>query len=1337
MAHGLARDRTDRFSHLTTRPPDPSPTDAVMQGLWLFLLDARTLAVLGVAALGALLWLGADALHAGVVWTVGVAVVLALAWLTVWWWRRRQARQAGRALEQAIEADADQAVRRAARAGQDDEVAALRSRMADAVKRIKTSKLGETSGSAALYELPWYAIIGNPAAGKSSAIVKSGLTFPFAENTDPIVQGIGGTRHCDWYFTTEGILLDTAGRYSVHEEDHREWLGFLKLLRTHRPKAPLNGVIIAVSIAELLNQKADFAIDLARKLRQRVQELTEQLEVFVPVYVVFTKADLIAGFVDFFEDRDRAERDRVWGATLPYDVQSPADASALFEQHMDILCQGLKDASVVRMSLHRGEQLPPGVLTFPLEFAALKPSLRTFLHTLFEENPYQFRPIFRGFYFTSAVQEGQSTSRASRRVAEQFGLQLQPGTAATVYSQSGFFLKELFSRVIFADKQLVQQYTSRNKLRLRLASFAGGMLLLGALLAGWTWSYLGNREWVAHVQADLLNAQRVQEKRVDLASRLEALEILQDRLEQVQRAREQHTWLLGLGLYQGDAIERRLKEEYFHGLQALLLQPSAQGMQAYLAEVNAHAAELLPQGRGADAAAAVDATAAPAASASGGQADAAMPYASASARDVGEAYNALKAYLMLGERARLEPGHMGDQLTRFWREWLELNRGGLPREAMIRHAERVLSFALARMGDPAFPQLDLDVALIDQTRDNLRRVVKGLPARERVYADIKARAATRYPAVTVASLMGDGDREVLAGSQVVPGAFTRQAWDGHVKGAIEDAARHTLQSTDWVLKTATSDDLTLEGSPEQIQKALTQLYKTEYAQAWQKFIQGVSVQDFNGFEQAVQRMNRLGDPVSSPLATLLRTLHEQTAWDNPSLVNDKLAQGQAGVVEWFKRTVLGMGAAPANVSVQVDLGKALAVPMGPIGEKFAGINRLMTPRDGGNTLAQTYLASLSGVRTRFNQMKNQGDAGPASRQFMLQTLEGQGELAEALKLVDEQLLTGLGDAPRTALRPLLVRPLMQAFAVLVRPTEAELNRNWAALVYEPYQRTLATKYPYDRRASLEASPAEVAAVFGSEGAVAKFVEQSLGALVLRRGDALSPRTWAEMGVRLRPDFVAGLSGWVAPLGGASGLAGRGAVSAGATGADAAQAGVQTTFQVLPLPSPGLTEYTLDIDGQVLRYRQGASNWTPFVWPGPGAPGVKISGVTFDGRGVGFFSEAGRFGLEKMINAARRRKVDGQVFELKWPQGDLAVAVQLRIISNSGAPSAGESGTGTAGPAGGSGAVSGGNAGRAVALPAVVAGSDESGTPVSSASGVPPKVSAAAPAATLVSAGGTR
>ena len=44
-------------------------------------------------------------------------------------------------------------------------------------------------------------------------------------------------------------LLDTAGRYAVHQEDRGEWLGFLDLLKKHRPKAPINGILIAASAA--------------------------------------------------------------------------------------------------------------------------------------------------------------------------------------------------------------------------------------------------------------------------------------------------------------------------------------------------------------------------------------------------------------------------------------------------------------------------------------------------------------------------------------------------------------------------------------------------------------------------------------------------------------------------------------------------------------------------------------------------------------------------------------------------------------------------------------------------------------------------------------------------------------------------------------------------------------------------------------------------------------------------------------------------------------------------------------------------------------------------------
>src|SRR5690606_37234606 len=133
-----------------------------------------------------------------------------------------------------------------------------------------------------------------------------------------------------------------------------------------------------------------------------------------------------------------------------------------------------------------------------------------------------------------------------------------------------------FSKVIFADRHLVKQHASRAKLRARGITFAVAVVLLAVALGGWSWSYLGNRQLIAHVRADLDKAVKLQEGRVDLASRLEALELLQDRIEQLQGYRNARQWTVGLGLYQGEAIERKLREEYFNGVRQVMLRPVGQ-----------------------------------------------------------------------------------------------------------------------------------------------------------------------------------------------------------------------------------------------------------------------------------------------------------------------------------------------------------------------------------------------------------------------------------------------------------------------------------------------------------------------------------------------------------------------------------------------------------------------------------------------------------------------------------------------------------------------------------------------------------------------------------------
>jgi type VI secretion system protein ImpL len=122
---------------------------------------------------------------------------------------------------------------------------------------------------------------------------------------------------------------------------------------------------------------------------------------------------------------------------------------------------------------------------------------------------------------------------------------------------------------------------------------------------------------------------------------------------------------------------------------------------------------------------------------------------------------------------------------------------------------------------------------------------------------------------------------------------------------------------------------------------------------------------------------------------------------------------------------------------------------------------------------------------------------------------------------------------------------------------------------------------------------------------------------------------------------------------------------------AANSGPQTVFQLQPLPAPGTLEYTIEIDGQQLRYRNTPSAWTSMVHPGPqGVSGARISAVTFDGRTVELFNEPGQFGLKRMIDAASKRK-NGEVHELRWAAGNVAVAVNLKITSSPDANGSGD------------------------------------------------------------------
>ncbi|MCQ4437465.1 hypothetical protein NO135_20945, partial [Clostridioides difficile] len=105
---------------------------------------------------------------------------------------------------------------------------------------------------------------------------------------------------------------------------------------------------------------------------------------------------------------------------------------------------------------------------------------------------------------------------------------------------------------------------------------------------GWTWSTIGNQQLVANVQADLDNVTRLQQGRNDLQSRLQAMDILEDRIEQLEQFRRDKPISVSLGLYQGDRLEQHLLTEYYNGVRQILLAPVSQNLASFMKDVNAH-----------------------------------------------------------------------------------------------------------------------------------------------------------------------------------------------------------------------------------------------------------------------------------------------------------------------------------------------------------------------------------------------------------------------------------------------------------------------------------------------------------------------------------------------------------------------------------------------------------------------------------------------------------------------------------------------------------------------------------------------------------------------------
>ncbi len=825
------------------------------------LLSRWTLSLVGAALLAAMLWVFGplwpplEPVLPRILAVQTVLVAWALGNALVEWRRRTRAAVLGAGLSEATAGEESAAV------GQ---------------TLHKALALLRRTDRTALTELPWYALIGPPGAGKTTALLNAGLRFPLAEQMGGAsVAGVGGTRLCEWWFTDQAVLIDTAGRYTTQDSDaavdRAGWNAFLALLKRTRPSQPLNGVIVAIGLPDLLGADPAERDTHAAVIARRIKEIEERFGLRIPVYALFTKADLLAGFSEFFDDLDAAGRDQVWGHTFPLAPTAAPTLAERFAAAFHDLAGRVSARMIPRLAAEHRLERRAGIAGFPTQFASLEKPLAGFVAAAFAGVP-----LFRGVYFASGTQEGTPMDRLTGAMARVFGLQGSRPAALRPEAGRSFFLGRLLREVVLGESMLVREPpgAARRRTLLRAAGFAlvlltlagvGGVMLHAARQASAQLDAVATALAAYEAEATPLAAATVSDDDLrPLAPLLDHARALADQVPAAEPGP------FGLGFTQDAKLQAGARAVYRSGLVHALLPRIVWRLETEM--------------RGA-------------------------------LNRPGPLYELTRVYLMLGGAGPIDPAQVRSVIARDWERAFAGPDDAPLVDTLLGHLDRMLAEPL--------PPVALDGPLVAAARASIRAV----PAAARVYANIQSSAAAAaLPAWRPFDSLGLAGVTVFTRAsgkpmtEGIPGLFTVRGFTTVLRPALPAAARQIAGET-WVIGRQS------EFAPaelQQLEQDVTALFLADFSTRWDAMLSDLNIAPIATLPQAAQALYILASS-DSPLRVLLRAAAAQLQLPGGSAATARhaglvaLMGGDGAALERALRLV---------ADIEQQLAKIAALPVG-------------------------------------------------------------------------------------------------------------------------------------------------------------------------------------------------------------------------------------------------------------------------------------------------------------------------------------------------------------------------------------------------------------------------
>ncbi|MDD9246269.1 type VI secretion system membrane subunit TssM [Enterobacter soli] len=475
-----------------------------------------------------------------------------------------------------------------------------------------------------------------------------------------------------------------------------------------------------------------------------------------------------------------------------------------------------------------------------------------------------------------------------------------------------------------------------------------------------------------------------------------------------------------------------------------------------------------------------------------------------------------------------------------------------------------------------------------------------LPVYQRVYQSLKTRALGVLPAdLNLRDQVGATFDQVFIFADnnrlILPQFLTRHGLQSYFVKQRDELVKLTALDS-WVLNLTHSVHYS-DADRAEIQRQLTEQYLSDYTATWRAGMDNLNVRDYESIVQLTGALEQIisGD---QPLQRALTALRDNThAIILPEKMDDKEREAARSAPDYLLLTRLGHEFAPENSTLEVQKDKESTVQA--VYRQLTELHRYLLAIQNAPVPGKS---ALKAVQLRLDQ--NSSDPIFATRQ-----------MAKTLPAPLNRWVGKLAD---------------QAWHVVMVEAVHYMEVDWRDNVVKPFNEQLAASYPFNSRASQDASLDAFERFFKPDGVLDTFYQQNLRLFIendLSLGDGDNSviirediRTLLDTAQKIRDTFFS------------------------------KQNGLGTQFAVETVSLSGNKRRSvLNLDGQLVDYSQGRNYTAHLVWPNNMREGneSKLTLIGIGGNAPRSISFSGPWAQFRLFGAGQLTGVQDSTFSVRF------------------------------------------------------------------------------------------